>query len=155
MFKAAAEPSGLINQCRQGCQRGHSTPRNLPVQLSWHPHCSWYRLCCLAGTAAWALKWSQSFWMTEAVCKTGHTEHLAAFGRVQYQSKQGMEALHTPIISIRHRVSLICSFQVQIWRYNVLISSLNISAQGPFFPIADTLLILMPYHHPLSVIFSA
>lgn len=102
-----------------------------------------------------ALQVESELCMTEAVCKTGHTEHLAAFGRVQYQSKQGMEALHTPIISIRHRVSLICSFQVQIWRYSVLISSLNISAQGPFFPTADTLLILILYHHPLSVIFSA
>lgn len=95
--------------------------------------------------------------MTEAVCKTVHTEHLAAFGRVHYKSKQGMEALYTPIIPISHRVSLICSFQVQIWRYDVLISSLNISAQGPFFPTAETFLILIPYHHPLalSVIFSA
>lgn len=95
--------------------------------------------------------------MAEVVCKTVHTEHLAAFGRVQYKSKQGMKALHTPIISIRHRVSLICSFQVQIWRYDVLISSLNVSAQGPFVPIADALPILIPYHHPLtsSVIFSA
>lgn len=131
MLKAAAE-SGLINQCRQGCQQGHSTPRNLPVQLSWHPHCSWYCLCCLAGRAAWEpWKWSPELCMTEAVSKTGNTQHLAAFGRVQNKSKQGMEALYTPIISIRHRVSLICSFQVQIWRYSVLISSLNISAQAP------------------------
>lgn len=43
--------------------------------------------------------------MTEAVCKTVHTEHLAAFGRVQYKSKQGMEALYTPIISIRQSFS--------------------------------------------------
>lgn len=98
------------------------------------------------------LPWKQSpeLCITEAVCKTVHTEHLAAFGGVQYKSKQGMEALYTVIISIRHRVSLICSFQVQIWRYDVLISSLDISAQGPFFPIADTLLISIPYYHPLT-----
>lgn len=86
-------------------------------------------------------------------CKTVQTEHLPAFWGVQYKGKQGMEASYTPITLIRHRVSLACSSQVQIWRY--MMCWFPPFSTGPFFPIADTLLILIPYHHCLSIIFRA
>lgn len=66
-----------------------------------------------------------------------------------------MEASYSPITWICHRVPLICSSPVQIWRYNVLISSFILALA--LSSLLLTLLILIPYPHPLtlSIIFKS